>query len=89
MQDHTTEIGKIEVILARTRNTSIKADKDDKKITIQELTRRKVRVNFGWGIMTLKKKLKENETLNEESDPNYFKPLFMSADDLIAPNLKR
>ena len=53
--------------------------------TIEELTRQKVCVNFGWGIMTLKKKLKENETLNEESDPNYFKPLFMSADDWAEP----
>ena len=35
--------------------------------------------------MTLKKKLKENESLKEERDPNYFKPLFVSAGDWAKP----
>ena len=28
---------------------------------------------------------KEDESLEQESDPNYFKPLFVSADDLAKP----
>ena len=75
--------------MAQTRNTSIKADKDDQKKYDLGAHQTKGLCQFWLGNHESKEKLKENETLNEESNPIYFKPLFMSADDLIAPNVKR